>query len=128
MEDACSILSLPDDPGILKSMIVIITRERDIATRQRDEVQRQAQQLEIEKLRLEVELLRFKKWYYGPRADRLQQPGDVAQLLLQFGHGIDPQHYLTQLLTNLPTTPMTQLPAWLPEAWKRRTASGAECG
>jgi transposase len=89
MEDTSTILSLPDDPGILKSMIVIITRERDTATRQRDEVQRKAEQLEIEKLRLEVELLRYKKWYYGPRADRLQQPGDVAQLLLQFGQELE---------------------------------------
>src|SRR5260221_8139244 len=100
MEDALP--SLPDDPGILKSMIAVITRERDAATLQRDEVQRKAQQLEIEnqrvesekrhielekqrieieKLRLEVELLRYKKWYYGPKADRLQQPGDVAQML-----------------------------------------------
>jgi transposase len=117
MEDTSAIPSLPNDPGILKSMIAVImrerdaatrqrdtmTRERDTATRQRDEVQRQAQQLEIEKrriesekqrieiekLRLEVELLRFKKWYYGPRADRLQQPGDVAQLLLQFGQALE---------------------------------------
>ena len=42
------------------------------------------QNIEIEKLRLEMELLRLKKWYYGPRADRLQTPGDVAQMLLGF--------------------------------------------
>jgi hypothetical protein len=33
-------------------------------------------------------------------------------------HEIDPQHYLTQLLTNLPATPMSQLDRWLPDAWK----------
>jgi transposase len=33
-------------------------------------------------------------------------------------HGIDPQHYLTQLLTNLPTTPLSQLDRWLPDQWK----------
>ena len=33
-------------------------------------------------------------------------------------HDIDPQVYLTQLLVNLPTTPMSQLSAWLPDRWK----------
>ena len=33
-------------------------------------------------------------------------------------HGIDPQHYLTQLLTNLPATPISQLDQWLPDRWK----------
>src|ERR1700733_828764 len=70
MDDASAILSLPDDPAILKQIISIRTRERD--------------ELQVAKLRLEVELLRLKKMYYGPRADRLQTPGDVAQLLLQF--------------------------------------------
>jgi transposase len=35
-------------------------------------------------------------------------------------HDIDPQHYLTQLLTNLPDTPTSQLSQWLPDQWKRR--------
>jgi hypothetical protein len=35
-------------------------------------------------------------------------------------HDIDPQHYLTQLLTNLPATPISQLSNWLPDAWKHR--------
>jgi len=34
-------------------------------------------------------------------------------------HGIDPQRYLTQLLTNLPDTPMSRLSDWLPDAWKK---------
>jgi hypothetical protein len=34
-------------------------------------------------------------------------------------HDIDPQHYLTQLLTNLPDTPISQLHAWLPDQWKK---------
>jgi transposase len=70
MDDTYSILSLPDDPAILKQIIATRTRERD--------------ELQVAKLRLEMELLRLKKWYYGPRADRLQTPGDVAQLLLEF--------------------------------------------
>ncbi len=35
-------------------------------------------------------------------------------------HGVDPQFYFTQLLTNLPGTPMSQLDDWLPDAFKRR--------
>ncbi len=35
-------------------------------------------------------------------------------------HGIDPQRYLTQLLTNLPATPISQLEQWLPDQWKQR--------
>jgi hypothetical protein len=34
-------------------------------------------------------------------------------------HDIDPQHYLTQLLTNLPDTPMSRLHQWLPDHWKQ---------
>ncbi|MGD0462119.1 MAG: transposase domain-containing protein [Tepidisphaeraceae bacterium] len=30
-------------------------------------------------------------------------------------HNIDPQRYLTQLLTNLPATPISQLEQWLPD-------------
>lgn len=33
-------------------------------------------------------------------------------------HGIDPQRYLTQLLTNLPATPASQIDQWLPDVWK----------
>jgi hypothetical protein len=38
-------------------------------------------------------------------------------------HAVDPQRYLTQLLTNLPATPMSQLDAWLPDRWKLTQAS-----
>jgi transposase len=77
MDDASAILSLPDDPAILKSILAQRTRERDESNRRRDEA-------EIKALRLEVELLRLKKLYYGPRADRLTQLSDVNQLLLEF--------------------------------------------
>jgi hypothetical protein len=36
-------------------------------------------------------------------------------------HGINPQHYLTQLLTNMPSTPVSQISQWLPDNWKRRS-------
>ena len=35
-------------------------------------------------------------------------------------HDSDPQFYLTQLLVNLPSTPISQLAAWLPDQWKMR--------
>ena len=38
-------------------------------------------------------------------------------------HNIDPQRYLTQLLTNLPAAPMSRLSDWLPDRWKLRIPS-----
>jgi len=38
-------------------------------------------------------------------------------------HDIDPQRYLTQLLTNLPTTPVSQIEQWLPDQWRRRNSA-----
>ena len=35
-------------------------------------------------------------------------------------HDIDPQLYLTQLLTNLPAIPSYDYPLWLPDNWKQR--------
>jgi transposase len=35
-------------------------------------------------------------------------------------HGINSELYLTQLLVNLPDTPVTQLDPWLPDQWKAR--------
>jgi len=40
-------------------------------------------------------------------------------------HGVDPQRYLTQLLTNLPVTPISQLQQWLPDQWERRDSVGS---
>lgn len=75
MEDASVITSLPDDPQALKQIILSLSRERD--------------DWHVKFLRIETELLRLRKWYYGPSADRLQTPGDVAQLLLQFATGLE---------------------------------------
>ena len=62
--------NLPDDKEALKAMVAALLDERD--------------DLHIENLRLQVELARYKKWYYGPRADRLQSAGELAQMLLSF--------------------------------------------
>lgn len=40
-------------------------------------------------------------------------------------HGIDPQLYFTQLLSNLGATPISQLAMWLPDQWKLRQAKEA---
>ena len=117
MEDASTIISLPDDPQTLKQLIIDLSRQRDERTRERDEFLRERdeanrqrdertrerddwqvkfqnaeaerQRIEIKALRFEMELLRLKKLYYGPRADRLQSPGDVAQMLLQFATDLE---------------------------------------
>lgn len=49
--------------------------------------------------------------------------GETAAILASFTstcrrHEIDPQQYLTQLLTNLLDTPVSQLDQWLPDQWK----------
>src|SRR5271165_889838 len=58
--------------------------------KQRAEQQtRRAEELYLQNLRLQLELERYKKWYYGPRADRLQSSGDLAQMLLDFAEEMD---------------------------------------
>ncbi|MDP9172573.1 MAG: transposase [Planctomycetota bacterium] len=37
-------------------------------------------------------------------------------------HNIDPQRYLTQLLMNLPTTPISQISQWLPDKWNQQNS------
>ncbi len=99
MEDARSITPrppLPDDPAALKSLIATLVRrvgvlevnERKLAARAQ-ELELGKQELELAKLRLEMQLLRFKKWMYGPRADKLTTLDDVAQMLLGFGEDLD---------------------------------------
>ena len=43
----------------------------------------------MQTLRLQLELERYKKWYYGPRADRLKSSGELGQALLNFGEELD---------------------------------------
>ena len=38
-------------------------------------------------------------------------------------HQVDPQLYLTQLLMNLPSWPVRDLDAWLPDQWKLHHAA-----
>ncbi len=59
---------LPEDVGALQSMV------RD---------------LHMRLLRMEVEMARLKKWYYGPRAGRLNSDAELGQMLLGFGESLD---------------------------------------
>src|SRR3984957_18463461 len=38
-------------------------------------------------------------------------------------HDVDPQLYLTQLLVNLPSAPISELSTWLPDQWKLRQST-----
>ena len=82
MNSEANLVALPDDSQALKAMLRTLMNERD------DEKQR-ANDLQVENLRLQLELDRYRKWYYGPRADRLQTPGDLAQMLLTFAEEMD---------------------------------------
>jgi transposase len=91
-----NLVSLPDDSQALKAMLRTLMRERDDEKRRADEHERRAEQearrgdeLRVEMLRLQLELERYKKWYYGPRADRLQFSAELAQLLLNFAEEMD---------------------------------------
>ena len=96
MIEGAELAGLPEDSESLKAVIRALLEERDRERRRAEEHARRAEeqklradQLHIEKLRLERELARYKKWYYGPRADRLASPGEVAQMLLDFAGELD---------------------------------------
>ena len=97
---------MPEDPVALKALLRAALAERDQAQQRAEEqsaraaeaTQRAAEQamraqqqgkraddLYLQNLRLQLELERYKKWYYGPRADRLKSPGELGQALLAFG-------------------------------------------
>jgi hypothetical protein len=68
-------------------------------------------------------LNRKNSWFVGN-----ERGGRTSAILSSFTstcrrHDIDPQLYLTQLLANLPATPISALDQWLPDQWKLRQAS-----
>jgi hypothetical protein len=90
---------LPQDRAALEALVRSLILERE-QQRQRVEHEserandlhgeslrqrKRADELYLENLRLQLELQRYKKWYYGPRADRLETSKDLAQALLDFG-------------------------------------------
>jgi transposase len=96
-------VSLPDDSQALKAMLRTLMREHEEQKQRADQQKQRADQheqraeqearrnddLRVEMLRLQLELERYKKWYYGPRADRLQSSAALAQLLLNFAEEMD---------------------------------------
>jgi transposase len=87
---------LPDDSEALKAMLRALMRERDEEKRRAERHEQLAEQqskrandLYVENLHLQLELERFRKWYYGPRADRLQSSADLTQMLLNFAEEMD---------------------------------------
>jgi transposase len=77
-----NLVSLPDDSQALQAMLRVLMDERD-------QEKKRANDLHVENLRLQLELDRYRKWYYGPRADRLQSSADLAQMLLNFSEEMD---------------------------------------
>jgi transposase len=73
---------LPEDSASLRALVQQLLLERDKQSQQKE-------RLQVELVRVRLELERYKKWYYGPRADRLQAQGELAQLLLNFAEELD---------------------------------------
>ena len=82
---------LPPDRESLEAILGSLLRERDEQRLRAEQQTKRADELHLQNLRLQLELERYKKWYYGPRADRLASSGDVAQALLEFGEQLDQQ-------------------------------------
>jgi transposase len=89
--------NLPEDSESLKALLGSLLRERDRERQRVEELQKKteeqrqrADQLYLENLRLQQELARYKKWYYGPRADRLSE-NELAQALLDFAEELGKQ-------------------------------------
>ena len=100
-----SLHNLPEDSAALKALVRDLLAAQDAALAERDRERQRAEEqhkkaeekaalalrqaqradeLYVENLRLQMELARFKKWRYGPRADRLSED-ELAQALLEFG-------------------------------------------
>ena len=84
--------NLPQDRESLEAMVRSLILEREQQKQRANDLQgetlrqrKRAEELYLQNLRLQLELQRYKKWYYGPRADRLASSQDLAQALLEFG-------------------------------------------
>ena len=92
-------VELPDDTASLKAMLLSLMaahkqeKQRADALQQRADqqsslaasLQKKSDDLYIENLRLQVQVDRFKRWYYGPRADKLNTAVELGQMLMTFG-------------------------------------------
>ena len=130
---------MPEDPATLKALLLAALAERDREQQRANEhaeraeaqeslareksalaVQQtqRADDLYVQNLRLQLELGRYKKWYYGPRADRLQSSGELAQALLDFGEKLEQQ----------PVHPEDVAAGTEPASEGRRVSGGGEGG
>jgi len=82
--------NLPPDHESLTTIFRSLILERDQQKQRAQDLQaeslrqkKRADELHLENLRLQLELQRYKKWRYGPRADRLTNE-EMAQALLEF--------------------------------------------
>ena len=80
---------LPHDRESLAAIIRSLLLEGEQQKQRAEHESKRANDLHLENLRLQLELERYKKWYYGPRADRLATSGDVAQALLEFAEQLE---------------------------------------
>jgi transposase len=80
---------LPHDRESLEAMIRSLLLEREQQKQRAEQESKRANDLHLENLRLQLELERYKKWYYGPRTDRLTSSGEVAQALLEFAEQLE---------------------------------------
>jgi transposase len=115
MEDAFPLTFLPDNVDELKHLLV--AREQQLA-QQAATIATLTQQHDayyLEKLRLEVRLAKGLKQAYGPRADRISDPG---QLLLDFGELLDA---LVTDAADRPTEPDEGTPRERPASRRLRT-------
>lgn len=79
----------PQDHKSLEATLRSLILERDQQKQRAEQESKRANGLYLENLRLQLELERYKKWYYGPRADRLATSGDVVQVLLEFAEQLE---------------------------------------
>jgi hypothetical protein len=69
--------------------------------------------------------------YWGhEQGKKIRRGGETAAILSSLTstcrrHDINPQAYLTQLLANLPDTPISRLDEWLPDRWKETAMPSA---
>jgi hypothetical protein len=105
------LVPLPEDRELLAAMVRTLLAERNHekqhAEEQKQRAQAQAQraeELQVELLRLQLELERFKKWYYGPRADRLQSTEQLSQLLLNFAEQLEQKPFIRAMFGPRPSS------------------------
>lgn len=77
-----STFEIPEDSASLRALVLELLSKSNTQ-------RQQTEHLQVELLRVKLELERYKKWYYGPRADRLHSDKDVAQMLLNFAEELD---------------------------------------